>query len=314
MNPRLAGAIARAESHLASLATIESVVADLRAVASGVSGASDRSGAPTSALADLAAPLAESIESDQRTDGSWAGSLLETSLTLLMIRELRPERTNAVDRAIEWVFARSEGDGRFGDLPGFFSPAPPSIDLSSMTLPGGAAIGGDGDARMAVSCLACAAVVCWGERGPNIDSHLREAERLVQLAITGRAEISLPALLCAVRLFCVMDDSSTGSADVAATRDAALEFVARSQRGDGSWRGADLFLVLDVLADAARSQKAPTAVYVALRHASDTLFMMQQQDGSWGRQTGPVQMLAGLSALRALHNGAPKVLSEIRPI
>jgi hypothetical protein len=272
---RTARAAARAEQYLATLNTIESLVADVR------------SGRPRP---DDCRHVSDALLADQREDGSWHGSLLYTSSMLGLLLELGATRVLGVDRAIEWIHARA---GEYPDVssPVVFVAAPADVDLSSLTLLGGYGIGGDPDVRFAISCLAAASLVEWGEAGRSVDMQVAAAEAIVRTAMAGTAAVSMAALLCGVRLMC---------AAASPAREHALSFIAQSQRGDGTWRGADLFLVLDTLGYACRLGCDSDLVLGAIKNAASTLFVMQQSDGSWGRQTGPAQMLSGLSALRAL--------------
>jgi hypothetical protein len=281
MSRNLLDALARAEQHLARLNSVESILDAKRiARASGVEVPRE--------VADDAAFVVASILQDQRADGSWMGSLLYTSHMLDVARELGAERSVAIDRAIEWIHARSVR-GADPDCGYVFEAAPHGVDLSSLALPGGYPIGTDAEVRFSVSCLAAMALAEFGDRNADVERQVELAADHVNAG--GRTEPRLTPFLCATRLLCAAG-SPAGSS--------ALAIIARLQRGDGTWRGVDLFLVLDTMAYAYEKGIAAAVVETAMRNAASTLFVMQQRDGSWGRQTGPIQTLAGLSALRAL--------------
>jgi hypothetical protein len=301
LSSRLFLALQRAEDRLLSLDTIESLMARMEC---------------GSATFEEREAAARAIEEHQKPDGSWQGSLIRTAESLLLLAQLRDgARTNDVDCAIDWVHDRCDRPGRFGDgcdpaahgaglcnhfVSGFFAPSPSTVSLAGLRLQDGSLIGSDTDARIAASALAGAALLRFGEDGSQLRLQLDGLTRIGERAAAGRFPLSPTAFVCIVRCLCASNDPA-----VVSGRTAALQQLAGSQRADGSWPGLDLFLVLDVLASATAAGQAPASVRGALENAARMLFLMQQSDGSWGRETGPSQLLAGWRALRQLAAGAP---------
>ncbi len=296
MSARLYVTLQRAEVRLLSLGTVESLLVHVDM------------GTATDEEREYAAGA---IEEAQRLDGSWQGSMLRTAEAMLLLRELRDgRRNNAVDRAIEWINDRTNCGGRFGDgcedgmhalslchhaVSGFHAPAPRAVSLASLVLADGSSLGSDRDARIAVSALASAALFGFGEDSAQLRLQVDGLERIIEHTATGRFELSATALVCITR--CLIA-APTGVG--AAGRVSALNQLAHLQRADGSWPGLDLFLVLGVLAYATARGLAPLIVRSTLQNAAGMLFLMQQPDGGWGRDTGAWQLLAGWRCLRQL--------------
>ena len=241
-------------------------------------------------LAEDRALVASILLEEQLPDGSWSRSLLRTAESLLTLRVLLDGmRSSAVDRAIDWLHARAATSDTTPRL--FFEAAPAFVDLSELRLESGLLVGSDLDARVAAAALACAALLEWNEDSDTIRAQCAELEVAAHAKSMEDMTLSATALVCATR--CLLAAESTAHVD-------ALESIARSQRGDGSWRGVDLFVVLDVLALAVQRKRAPAIVMRALVNAADLLGLMQQPDGRWGRDTSSWQMLAGWRALRCV--------------
>ena len=262
----------RVERLLLSSDTIESLLCSIEL------------GAPDDSLTAAAVSV---VLDGQREDGSWQGSLLRTAETLLLLHGMRAPSSVAIDRAIEYVLARAGAEGAYP--PNGFAAAPPSVDLSGLHLMTGLSIGTDRDARFGASARALSALGEWDALDAMIAA---------QTAVIADTLRSADCALSTTAF--VLGTHALLAAGAHADSDAALLQLTRSQRGDGSWPGVELFLVLDLFAAAQEKGKAPAGMQRALELAVDNLSFMQQPDGGWGRGSQPWQLLSGWRALRAV--------------
>jgi hypothetical protein len=230
--------------------------------------------------------IVATVFENQRADGSWGGSLLRTAEALLLLKELRSDRTFDVTRAIAWIYDRQNAEGRFGDAcddtahraalchhfaSGFFAPAPPWVVLDGIRLDGGYSLGMDRDARAGVSALACSALLEWGEPEDRLRVHVDACNRIVDQVAAGRASLSTAAYCCVLKTLL----SARPTGDYLSAVGAGLDFLVRSQRADGTWPGADMFLVLQTIASACERGHATPRVLSALRRSASIIDLMQ---------------------------------------
>ncbi|MGH7500975.1 MAG: hypothetical protein ACREL7_04385 [Longimicrobiales bacterium] len=298
----VASARTRIEASLFSWPVLEAIVARREA---GVSEPKDEA---------LATAIAREICSFAAPDGSWGGDVLWTAESLLLVQDLVSEppgwTREIVDAACGWLLGRVGQPGRFGEgcdpathdaslcdhfLPGFFAAGPPDTDLGGMTLAAGGRFAEDAAARFGISCLALQALLTWKIRDGAIDTHLVGLRGVMHRhsPVSGsRIGVAAYALGVAALAEAVHSEPDRIATLAGLTRLSAL------QRGDGSWPGVDLFLVLQVLLRATRLGHHIDAVDGAIVRSVGILSLMAGEDGSWGRGTGPERTLIGFRAFR----------------
>jgi hypothetical protein len=274
-----------------------------------------------SADADDAAAFAAELRREQASDGSWGGDLVRTAEALLVLEGLRraggQRRSEpAAGAAIRWLAGRQDQPGRFGDgcsperhelglchhfLAGFFSPAPPEVEIAPLVLPAAVRIGGEADARLAASCLALRALRRWEVASTANELHLDGIVELVghwDRWETGPAGAG--SLL--VALGALVEDAAARDRPhphrEAALRD-GLRRTARNQRADGSWPDVDTFLALELLLDARSAGRGDAvALDAALGRGAELLAVWQRQDGTWGHEAAARRALIAWRVLR----------------
>ncbi|MFW5947062.1 MAG: hypothetical protein ACOCUW_01105 [Gemmatimonadota bacterium] len=256
-------------------------------------------------------------------DGTWGDELPATLRALLTIHELRQaaglrEQDPAIGRALARVRRRTRVPGAWtgGCSParhrlsfchhfagGFFSPGPPDVELSDVTLPTGVRVDCDAEARFALSCAALRSVLLWRGAGTDARLHLHVLGRLVDRWEALEPELdglTTTALLAGLHALILSDRPA--DRDVAAR---GLERAAGRQRGDGSWADADPFHALAVYGDAADRGIGSARVGATLEHGTRLLVATQREDGSWGTDNGARRALIGLRALLRVTTTAP---------
>lgn len=282
-----------------------------------------RQDAPESAIAAHELGRAESTEDaerwvrwtlDQERDGSWDEDLPTTVQALATLRELRQaaslkEQDPAIGRALDWVRSRRGRPGAWTDgcsadrhrrafchhfAAGFYSPAPPEVDLSDLALPSGARPAGDADARFIASAAALRCTLLWRGTGTDAPLHLEVLRRVVAgWDDAPPPGLSTTALLAAAHaLIASPAETDRGAAQL------ALRIVAGRQRGDGSWVDADPFHAMAVFGAAVAAGIGGRRVTDTLDHCVRLLVAAQRNDGSWGPEHGPRRALIGLRTLR----------------
>lgn len=298
----LARAVQRADAAVLEAPVLEAVLARREA------------GEPRVADDGHARALADELCTFRDEDGSWGGDLVRTAEALLLAHALTPEPQSAVRAAVDagaaWIRSRQGRPGAFGEgctperhalrfcehfITGFFSPAPPAADLSALTLASGIRFGGDAAARLGASCLGLRALLRWGYAGADIDSHVDGVRGIVTgVALNAPSFISVAGYIAAVGALTEATQDARNKAAVAA----GLERIAGLQRADGSWRGVDAFHVLETLLAAAARGHTTVSADGAIARAGRMLALLQREDGTWGRETGPERTLTGWRALR----------------
>lgn len=256
--------------------------------------------------------VAEELVSHQSNDGSWGGSLAVTADALLLLADLKPAGAShgrAIEHAVSWLRSRQRMPGAFaGDCTpdhhaagfchhfatGFFSPAPPATSMAGTCVASGACFPTDHDARLALSALALRAVL--SHAAPLRDDLLQiEAlRRIADLLFRGGDGISTTA---AVTVLAALTRAPRNATHLSIVH-GALSRLARLQRADGSWPGAEAFHVADTLLLAVRSGYGSPAFDGALARTAQMLAVTQQPDGSWGSDAGPFRLLTGWRTLR----------------
>lgn len=259
----------------------------------------------------------------QDPDGSWAGDLGETAQTLLTLDELRRAGSigtvdPAIGEALDWMRARQNAPGRVGDgcteerhaagtcqhfLAGFFSPAGPDVAYDRLLLRTGSWIEGQANARLAASCLAVRAFLCWGRGGHDVELHLEGLRRLLRPWTQGEVSpLSSGAILCVLAAL----DRAGGPANSEAMA-AGLSRIRSRQRGDGSWEEADLFQTLALLEAVLAGDESSLAAVVepTVRQTAHLLVSTQAEDGSWGGGSPARRALVAWRALRWISETGP---------
>lgn len=276
-------------------------------------------GRPRPDDAELAASLMGGILETQADDGSWDGALVQTADTLLRLRALAAVDAGAsgpgaaergIARGIAWLRGRQGEPGRYGDgcsaerhrlglchhfLGGFFSPAPGTAPIAPLRLPTDGEIEAEPDARLAASCIALHALFLLGRDSTDLRLHVEGLRRIVGLWDRWTTELFVPTVgLLALRaLLAAPQTSATHGA-----LDRGLAMVRDSQRADGSWPEADIFIALDLLLGAANAGYAGHDWNAALKRGASLLGAMQSEDGAWGRESPPLRTLIGWRVLR----------------
>lgn len=223
--------------------------------------------------------MANNLRAETRMDGSVRGEFLTTAWRAIELMDLDHGADQAgTVRVIGYLLAQQDQPGAYGGanarpehrgrtFPGFFSPAEPGRTIAPITLPSGATIGDDADARYAVSCLALrAALKARLEKRPQVHQH---TESLAALAQDWGGPMPL-TLAC----------STLHGLALAAPpmRDAIPGLIGRiaDAESGGVWPDADLFHVLQALL------AVPDAAATALiRRAVPALVTLQRPDGGF---------------------------------
>jgi hypothetical protein len=298
--PGLSEGLARAEQRLFSAQVLEAFIARREA---GQTPATDEG---------TAEALADELLLHQSPDGSWGGSLALTAESLALLGDLdapRDSTNESVTRALAWIRSRQRAPGAWAQectpdrhdaalcphfTTGFFSPGPRTQSFAGTCLSTGARFTSDDDARLALSAYTLRVVLRY-ERPLTDDLLQIEAlRRLAALLFRDRTNISTPAAVTVLATLAVMPRSPSHVAIV----HGALSRLAGSQRGDGSWPGAEMFHVADALMLAERAGYGSPVFDAALARTANLLILTQQPDGSWGNDTGPYRLLTGWRTLR----------------
>lgn len=301
-------AMTRAASSLRGVQVVESLLARHDA------------GEPQAGDAQLAGAVVDELLSHREPDGSWLGSLTRTAELLHDIDELRaidPANSDSAATSVEWLLSRQNGDGRFGGVctprlhllqlcehavSGFFAPAPMDVNLSTLTLQHGARFVSDTAARIGASSLALSAVLRFGVSGPEVSRHLDALRRVTELDDRDRASLVSSAALACMALAL---QAAPAAEPARAALPEMIGALLRTQRGDGSWPDTDLFFVLSVLTQLARDPACAPLLQASMDRAARLLVLLQQPDGSWGRQGEAWRQLVGWRVLRRATSAAP---------
>jgi hypothetical protein len=298
--PGLAEGLARAEQRLFSAPVLEAFIARREA---GLAPETDEGTADA---------LAHELLSHQSPNGSWGDNLALTAEALALLGDLDPPKGSIADslaRALSWIRSRQRAPGAWAQectpdrhdaglcphfTTGFFSPGPRSHTFAGTSLSTGARFTSDDDARLALSAYTLRVVL--GYQQPSTDDLLQidALRRLAALLFRDRTNISTPAAVTVLATLAVMPRSPSHVAIV----HGALSRLAGSQRGDGSWPGAEMFHVADALMLAERAGYGSPVFDAALARTANLLILTQQPDGSWGSDTGPYRLLTGWRTLR----------------
>jgi hypothetical protein len=239
-----------------------------------------------------------------RMDGSVEGSLVRTAWATGELLDLgcRPDDAPVV-RTLGFVLSRQNGPGHFGEgcdperhvarlcthyLSGFFSAGLRDEAVAPLQFPCGLTIHDEEQARFAASCFALRVVLRAGEdRRDAVRQHVR---CLIDLSVLWQDDDPRwPLDLACLALGAI----TLGPYDLREQVEACIGDVVARQAPDGSWPGAELFNVLDVLA-ATPSLRARAAVDRTVPH----LLRGQLSDGSWEGGVKEERTLIGLRALR----------------
>ena len=134
-------------------------------------------GKPSADDSQLAKELVRRLIGEIRADGSLGGAFVSTAWAIVELHDLGGDLA-AATRLSEWLLARQDAPGRFGEgctpprhagrtcehfMSGFFAVAPATERVSPLTLPTGKVIRSEGTARFAASCLALRAAILAGQ-------------------------------------------------------------------------------------------------------------------------------------------------------
>lgn len=247
---------------------------------------------------DEAARWIRRILTEQDSSGAWRGDLIATARALMTIAEIRRaaslrEQDPGIGRALDWLRRRRGVPGAWNDgcssqrhrlgtchhfLGGFLSPGPPDVAQAPVTLPSGATVTVDSEARFVASTTGLRCLLEWSDATADMRLHLEGLRRVVSLwPDFPPPDLSSTALLAAVH---ALLRSPVGEDRAVAER--GLQEVSGKQRGDGSWVETDPFHALEVFGEAAEAGVVPERARRALLHGANLLVTTQSGDGSWG--------------------------------
>lgn len=253
------------------------------------------------------------ILADQDPNGAWRGDLIVTASALITVAEVRSaaslrEQDPGIGRALDWLRARRGEPGAWTDgcsderhrmgichhfLGGFLSPGPPDVPQAPASLPCGAPITHDSEARFVASVMALRALLVWTNATADMRLHLEGLRRVVRLwPESPPPGLSMTSLLAAVQVLL----RSPVAEDRTAARQALL-VIGGKQRGDGSWVEIDPFQALEVFGAAESEDEVAERARRALWHGAKLLVTTQNENGSWG---GEAPHRRALIALRTL--------------
>jgi hypothetical protein len=256
-------------------------------------------GNPSADDPQLAKDLARRLIAEIRVDGSVGGAFVSTAWAIVELHDLGGDAA-AATRLADWLLARQEAPGRFGEgctpprhagrtcehfMKGFFAVAPATERVAPLTLPTGKVIRSEGTARFAASCLALRAVVLAGrESHGGVRNHI---ESLATAAMGPLPTDHYPMEFVVASLSALAHAEEEEKA-IEAYRDLLL----KRQKEDGTWSGLDSFMTLEALM-AEGSEKAKGAV----RKAIPSLLALQRRDGTFGALARQERALIGLQAM-----------------
>lgn len=254
-------------------------------------------GSPSPDDDSLAHRLAAQFRVETRMDGSVRGEFLTTAWRAIELMDVDHAADEAgTVRVVGFLLSRQDQAGAYGngigrpehagrDLPGFFSAAAVEERIAPVTLPTGAVVADEADARFAVSCLALRAVLKARKEGrPQVQRH---AESLAELARRWGGPTPL-FLTCSMLHGLALAPHPM--------RDVIPALVGEVAKGvtDGAWPGVDLFHVLQALL-AVPDAEATTLI----RNALPALLKGQDPDGGF-EGAGGIGEERGWIATRAL--------------
>ena len=262
---------------------------------------------------ELVREAAGELLSHQSSDGSWGGRLQLTAEAMLLLAELRAPSSflPAVARAEQFLRSCRNQPGKWTDgctsrfhelgicrhfAGGFFSPAPPSVDLSDVRLANGLVFGNNSDARLGLSCLALHAVRWWSRSSVDDLLHMDALRRIADMLFRpGSIEISTPTAVLVLTAL----TSAPRTPQYLTTLHGALTRLAKLQRADGSWPDVEAFHVADLYMLAAQRGYGSPVFDAAIRRVAELLVITQNPDGGWGGDTtGHYRLLCGWRTLR----------------
>jgi len=259
-------------------------------------------GRPAAGDAGLARELRARLAAELRRDGSLGGAPLPTMWRVHEMLDLgEPGDSPAIRAATAWLAALQGRPGAFGEgcdkarharrgcehyLTGFYAAAAPDQRLAPVTLPNGKVFRAEGAARFALSALALRALVRAGQsKRPPVRAHLDSLARFAEQWKEWGAALAPDATVAGMHA--LVESGPPWSA--AAER--LMPIVFRRQAPDGTWPGADLFPMLDLL----RAAAAPQA-RTMVRHALPALAARQRADGTFGTTAREERALIALRA------------------
>ncbi len=295
-------AVTRAQARLFELQVIESFIAQR-----------EHDG-QTPDDTEVVRAVADELLSHQSADGSWGGKLQLTAEALLLLAELRIPAgfLPAVARAEHFLRSCRNQPGRWTDGcttrfhelgicahfgGGFFSPAPPSVDLSDTQLANGLVFRNNADARLGLSCLALHAVRWWSRSSIDDLIHLDTLRRIADVLFRpGSIELSMSS---AVLLLSALTSAPRQPHYLSALH-GALTRLAGLQRADGTWPDAEAFHVADLYILAGQRGYGSPVFDAAIGRVAELLVLTQDEDGGWGSEgsIGPYRLLSGWRVLR----------------
>lgn len=215
--------------------------------------------------------LVAALRAETRMDGSVRGEFTTTAWRAIELMDLDHSGDHAgTVRVVGYLLGRQDEPGAYGrdirrkehagrKLPGFFSPGVADVPIAPLTLPNGAVIADEADARYAVSCLALrAALKARHEKRPAVQAH---AESLAALAAEWGGEMPL-TLACST-----LHGLALAGAPMREAIPGLVRRIAAAQQ-DGVWRETDFFHALQALLavpDAAATEAVARAVPALLK-------------------------------------------------
>lgn len=243
-----------------------------------------------------------------RMDGSVDGSLIRTAWVAWELLELGcPIDHAAVVRTVGWLLQQQDAGGHAFEgcnkerhqarechhfVSGLFSPGPRDNQVAPLTLPCGAVIPDEEEARLAASFFALRTVLrAREERRDAVQRHLTSVTTLAEDWTKSPFPRSPDLLLLGVGALAAAPREHRSAAAY------LLNSVLELQTDDGEWEGADFFLALEALL----ALPIPAAMD-AISKAAPKLVELQRDSGAFDEDGSEVKAFVALRTLAVVRD------------